>query len=173
MDFFNEHIVKRRKNAQDIMSIIIALMVAFMVLYLILVQFISGKLTVLIPIEIALVIFGVYSVISSFNVEYEYSVTNGEMDIDKITAKRKRKKFVSLKLKDVEYFALLDDSNIAVAEHPSVVRVMDASGSVDSPNVHFMIFYMNGQKVCLLFEPTKEMIRNFANYVPRSLNHTL
>lgn len=173
MDFFSEHIIKRKKTTQDVMSVIITFMVAFMAFYLILVQFGAGKLAVLIPIEIALVIFGVYMVISSLNVEYEYSVTNGELDIDKIIAKRKRKKFVRLNLKDVEYFALLDDKHIAVAEDPSVDCVMDASGSIDSPNVYFVIFFNNSQKVCLLFEPTKEMVENFANYIPRSLNHTI
>ena len=36
-----------------------------------------------------------------------------------------------------------------------------------------MIFFNNSQKVCLLFEPTMEMIENFAHYVPRTLNHTI
>ncbi|MEG1887379.1 MAG: hypothetical protein RR177_04565, partial [Oscillospiraceae bacterium] len=37
-----------------------------------------------------------------FSIEYEYILTNGEMDIDKITAKRKRKRTLSFKCSDVE-----------------------------------------------------------------------
>ena len=95
------------------------------------------------------------------------------LDIDKITAKKRRKKLVSIKLRDVEYFAPLNDAHIHVAEDASVDKVIDASSTVDSPDVYFVIYYINSQKVCLLFEPTEKMIENFSNYVPRSLNHTL
>ena len=166
MDFFSEHIVKRRKTPQDVMSIIISIMVAGILVYGVLLQFLAGKLVILIA-------FGVFLVISSFKVEYEYSVTNGDLDIDKIKSKRGRKNFLRLQLKDVEYFALLDDDNISIAEDRSIKQVFDATSTIDSPNVYFMIFYLNGQKSCLLFEPTEDMIENFAYYIPRSLNHTL
>lgn len=173
MDFFSEHIVKRRKTPQDVMSIIISIMVAGILVYGVLLQFLAGKLVILIPFETALIAFGVFLVISSFKVEYEYSVTNGDLDIDKIKSKRGRKNFLRLQLKDVEYFALLDDDNISIAEDRSIKQMFDATSTIDSPNVYFMIFYLNGQKSCLLFEPTEDMIENFAYYIPRSLNHTL
>ena len=173
MDFFNEWIVKKKKNAQDIMTIIVTVMAAFLILYLILIQFSLGSLVVLIPIELALVVFGVYAVISSLNVEFEYSVTNGDLDIDKITSKKRRKRLVSIKLRDVEYFERLNDLHFSVAEDTSVNTVIDASSSIDSPNVYFAIYYNNSGKVCLLFEPTEKMIENFAHYIPRALNYTL
>lgn len=173
MDFFNECIVKKKKTAQDIMSVIITLMVAFLFLYGILLQFSAGKFVLFIPIEIALVIYAVYRIITSMNVEFEYSVTNGDLDIDKIVSKRKRKKIIRMKLRDVEYFAPFDDEHIKVAEDRSINKVIDASGSLDAPGLYFAIYYNNSEKVCLLFEPTDEMIKNFANYIPRSLNHSI
>ena len=38
---------------------------------------------------------------------------------------------------------------------------------------YFAIYFNNSEKTCLIFEPTDEMIQNFARYVPRSLNHTV
>ncbi|MEE1043164.1 MAG: DUF6106 family protein [Clostridia bacterium] len=173
MDFFNEWIVKKKKNIQDIMSIIIIFFTALLFLYLVLVQLGAGKVVFLIPVEIALIAYVAYYLWSSLNVEFEYSVTNGDLDIDKIVAKKRRKKLVRIKLKDIEYFAPLDDNHINVAEDPSVDKVIDASSDIDSPKVYFAIYFNNSEKVCLLFEPTDKMIENFADYIPRSLNHTL
>ena len=173
MDFFNECIVRKKKTSQDIMSCVIIVFVVFMFLYLVLVQFSSGKLVVLIPVEIAFIVYGAYILWSSLNVEFEYSVTNGDLDIDKIVAKKRRKKLLRVKLKDFEYFAPLNNEHMAVAEDKSVNTVIDASSNIDSPNVYFAIYFNNSEKVCLLFEPNEKMIENFARYIPRSLNHTL
>ena len=173
MDFFNEHIVKKKKTAQDVMSRIIIILVAFMLFYLVLVQLGAGKLVFLIPVEIAVIIYAGYILWASLNVEFEYSVTNGDLDIDKIVSKKRRKKIVRTKIKDFEYFAPLNDEHISVAEDKSVNTVIDASSDLDSPNIYFAIYFNNSEKVCLLFEPTDKMIENFAHYIPRSLNHTL
>lgn len=173
MDFFNECIVKKKRTSQDTMSSIIIVLVAVMLLYLILIQLSMGKVVFLIPVEIAIVIYCSYRLWTSLNVEFEYSVTNGDLDIDKITAKKRRKKIVRVKLKDFEYFAPLDDKHISVAEDKSVNKVIDVSSDIDSPNVYFAIYFNNSEKICLLFEPNEKMIKNFADYIPRSLNHTL
>ena len=173
MDFFNEWIVKRRKTAQDYMSVAITVMVTCMVLYGVVLQFMMAKYMYFIPIEIALVVFIAYKIISSMNVEYEYSVTNGDLDIDKVISKRRRKKMVSLKLRDVEYFAPFEGEHIRVAEDASIKRIYDASSGLDAPRLHFIIYYYNSEKTLLLFEPTDEMIDNFSHYISRSLNHTI
>ncbi len=173
MDFFNEWIVKRRKTAQDYMSVAITVMVTFMVLYGVVLQFRMAKYMYFIPIEIALVIYIAYKIISSMNVEYEYSVTNGDLDIDKVISKKRRKKMVSLKLRDVEYFAPFEGEHIRVAEDASIKRIYDASSGLDAPRLHFIIYYYNSEKTLLLFEPTDEMIDNFSHYISRSLNHTI
>lgn len=173
MDFFNEWIVKKKRTAQDVMSVIITIMVALMFLYGILLQFIAAKFVYLIPIEIAIVIYCSYRIISSMNVEFEYFVTNGDLDIDKVVSKKRRKKLIRVKLRDVEYFAPFEDEHIKVAEDSTIKKIIDASSSLDAPRLHFAVYYNNSEKVCLLFEPTDEMIENFSHYIPRSLNHTL
>lgn len=173
MDFFNEWIVKKKKTAQDGMSVAITVMVAFMFFYGILLQFMAGKLVYLIPVEIAVVVYGAYRIISSMNVEFEYFVTNGDLDIDKVISKKRRKKLIRIKLRDVEYFAPFEDEHIKAAEDPSIKKIIDASSSLDAPRLYFAIYYNNSEKTCLLFEPTDEMIENFSHYIPRSLNYTL
>ena len=107
------------------------------------------------------------------NVEYEYCVTNGDLDIDKVIGKKRRKKFARVKLRDVEYFAPFEDEYITVAEKSGAKKILNAASSFDAPRLYFILYYSNSEKVCLLFEPTDEMIENFSHYVPRSLNYTL
>lgn len=49
--------------------------------------------------------YGLWWLITSQNVEYEYSVTNGDIDIDQIVAQRKRKRVVSVSGAKIETFA--------------------------------------------------------------------
>lgn len=45
---------------------------------------------------------GAYYLISSRNLEYEYSITNGDITIDKIINRRNRKRIVSMDAHDIE-----------------------------------------------------------------------
>lgn len=59
---------------------------------------------------ILLIVLGylVYYLISLRKIEYEYAFTNGELDIDKIIAQRKRKRVFSASCRDFEAFGKLD-----------------------------------------------------------------
>ena len=46
--------------------------------------------------------FGLFRVFTGFDTEYEYIFTNGELDIDKISAKRKRERIVTVKLREAD-----------------------------------------------------------------------
>ena len=46
----------------------------------------------MLPMVIVLIFYIAYRINTSFDVEFEYILTNGELDIDKITHKRRRKR---------------------------------------------------------------------------------
>lgn len=50
----------------------------------------------------ALIIYGAYKLYSMLSVEYEYIITNSEMDIDKIVSKSSRKRVMNFDLTSVE-----------------------------------------------------------------------
>lgn len=49
-------------------------------------------------------IFTAYYMITTFNIEYEYIVTNSDIDIDKIISRRKRKRLISFDIKNINKF---------------------------------------------------------------------
>lgn len=173
MDFFNEWIVKKKRDKKDTLITVAILIGALILMYLILIQMNTGFFAGLVPLEIVAVFFGTYFAISSLSVEFEYSVVNGDIDVDKITAQRKRKRLVSIKLRDIEYFARFDEKNFDMVKKTNPKNVISASSSINSDNVYIAVFYSNSQKMYLLFEPTDKMVEHFANYIPRALNYTL
>lgn len=73
------------------------------------------------------IIIGGFFLARNFDVEYEYSVTNGEFDIDKIIAKQKRKPFLSVNVSDFTAYGRYDE-NTAEADE-SVTFIMACDGS--------------------------------------------
>lgn len=52
-----------------------------------------------------LVLAGGVWLLGNFNIEYEYILTNNDLDIDKVIGKRKRKRMISLDVSTAEAFA--------------------------------------------------------------------
>ncbi len=120
-----------------------------------------------IPITIAAAIYLAYRINCSFNVEFEYIFTNGELDIDKITHKRRRKRLLTVHCKSFTCFAMSGDKEYANEENGEFARIIDASAKSKMHNDYFAVFFLNGQKIKLIFNPTQKMIELFKLYAPR------
>jgi hypothetical protein len=81
---------------------------------------------------VGLIYFGI-RVATSRNVEYEYIVTNGDLDIDMIVAKRKRKRIFSANCKEFEIVAPVRSSSFS-QQVQSIKNRIDASSAIDSPD---------------------------------------
>ena len=95
MDAFVEQIVSKKKGGKEIGIIVGSLVLLAALLfagYLFLIPYIRQFFLLL----AAAAIYGEWWLITEQNVEYEYSVTNGDIDIDQITARRRRKRIVSV-----------------------------------------------------------------------------
>ena len=66
--------------------------------------YLSVMVMPLILLVVCAVAYGGYFLVTGMNVEYEYSVTNGELDVDKIIAKRKRKHMLTVRIADYHVF---------------------------------------------------------------------
>ncbi len=166
MDVFVEQIVKKPADGKSIAcKILIGAgtgLITVISLYLMLMGIVFALL----------IIFGAiyagYFFITNFDVEYEYIVTNGEMDIDKIIAKRKRKRLITAKASSFEWFGRLSDA----PEVKEGVTVIKADG----------IPFRNAEtEVCcadfshpsigaarLIFSPEKKVIEGLKPFLSRN-----
>ncbi len=96
MDSYAEYLVKKAPTSQDqgrkALILIAALLICAGTNFL--VRF-TGPLILVLTI---VAIYGAYYLFTSQNVEYEYIVTNDELDIDKVIAKRKRSRLISVEI---------------------------------------------------------------------------
>ncbi len=97
MDTFKEQIVKMPRTRG---TFLLSALVWFLAMAL------TAVLLMIIPTLAVLVAFllfyGAINITQRFNIEYEYILTNGELDIDKITAQRSRTRLCTFKCADVE-----------------------------------------------------------------------
>jgi hypothetical protein len=113
-------------------------------------------------------IYLAYRLITARNVEFEYVVTNGELDIDKIVSKRKRKRVFSASCKEFDILAKVKSSNF---NHnvQEIKKRIDASSSLDSPDAYFATLNYKGEKTVIIFEPDERMLNNFKIFIPRKM----
>ena len=107
--------------------------------------------------------YGAYWLLTCQNVEYEYTVTNGSVDIDKIISRRKRVSLISVEVKDFTDFGEYSSVN----DNFSGTTVM-AVGEDDE--LYFADFH-NEQygETRLVFSPNEKILNCIKPYLPRTL----
>ena len=111
MDIFYEQIISVKKTAQKkalcgiiyaLAAVISALAVFGAVKYM--------MFMFLFVVLIAFVWFLAFKLISNFNIEYEYIITNGDLDVDVIINKSRRKRIATVQCKNIESVKKFDFS---------------------------------------------------------------
>lgn len=164
-DVFNEQIVKRQGNFQDTLKRIgISVLVVVIVL-------ISFALVQQIAIFItAAAIFGAFFLMSFLNKEFEYVFTNGELDMDVIYNRSRRKRLFSVMVKDIEVMAHIDDksheSAFSTAQH-----VFSCHSGTSGPNTYAFLAVIKGKKSKVIFEPNDKMLKAISSTIGRRKLH--
>ncbi|HHU90157.1 MAG TPA: hypothetical protein GXZ22_03750 [Clostridiaceae bacterium] len=163
MDVFIEKLVKRRKTMADVLLILLIVAGAVILSYLIM-RYIPQFAMILI---IGL-FYLVYVLITKLNIEYEYAVTNGELDIDMITNQKQRKRLLSVNCRDFDVVAKVDSLQYT-KQIKECKNIKDYTSRSKNAEVWFISMMKDGQPTVILFEPLEKMIENFAIYIPRKI----
>lgn len=120
---------------------------------------------------IALMWYGIYLVITMQNIEYEYILTNSELDIDKIMSKKGRKPIVSFDFKNVAICAAVED-NAHNADYKNINpdKTFNAVGDESRGGIYFADYVSEkNERTRVLFQPTSKMIISAKKYNPRNI----
>jgi len=165
MDTFIEKIIVRKKTAKDYLMIVGALLGGLILFFAL--QLVSFLRPFFIIVAAAIVYF-IYQVVIGRNIEYEYIVTNGDLDIDMIIAQRRRKRIFSANCKDFDIVAKLkggyNDRRVS-----DVSKKIEAVSSIDSDDVYFATLMYKGERTAVLFEPDDRMLKSFKIFIPRKV----
>lgn len=163
MDHYVEQLVRVKKGAREWgLTALILLAAAAVAVACFWFMYILSMLSLLLT---AGAVYGAYWLISGLSVEMEYCVTNGDIDIDRIVAKRKRKRVVSVrggKILSLEPF----NGTIPAGFDRTVM----AASSPDAAGCwRFTYHSKKNGSTQVIFEPTEALLDELIGGLPRPL----
>lgn len=162
MDIFIEKIIEKKKDARD--YAIIAGIIAAAIIAILIIPAVPYINSFWMLFDV-LILYGAFRLIKMRNIEYEYSITNGEIDIDMIIDKRKRKRIISADCKDFEILSR-PDSEYYKRNAQNYTNRIEAVTSMNSPDVCFFAMNREKERVIVFFEPDERMINAIKTYIP-------
>jgi hypothetical protein len=163
-DVFIEQLVARKRSP---LSRLIGTAYIFVLVLITALTFMLGFFA-LVPAVLAVGIWLVVRLIKSFDKEFEYIVTNGEMDVDRIVGKSKRKRLLTINSRSFEIIAPDEEVYFSPYKNTQFKERIDASSGAGSR--YFAIgSSKQGGKLLLYFEPNERMLEAFKMYNPRAV----
>ena len=111
-----------------------------------------------------LVLGGGVWLMSGFGIEYEYIITNNEMDIDKIIGRRKRKRMITVDFKRAEDFAPYTADNDVKAD-----ATVHAYTGMEKDAYYLVVTHNDYGRVKVIFNPNERMREAIRQELPNAL----
>lgn len=157
MDRFSEQLIERTadKKTAFLKGLVVAGAILVLTLLVVVCIAFQYSITLFCLVAGAGVIWLTVYLLQGLNVEYEYIVTNDDLDVDKIIGRRKRKRLISVDLKSVDEFApYLNETEL----HSDLTVLADDGTGYDMWYV-FIDTESNG-KIAIIFNPDERTIKN-------------
>lgn len=172
MDVFFEQIVVRRLRGSEkvlkMLTLIFGVLAILLLVFLTFLQALGVFSFILLPLAFGAGVLLFFQLRNTF-IEYEYSITNGSFDIDRIKGKRKRERMVTVECSEFEEFGEYND---AVAEN---FKNRDFGGSVFAANrsdeglYYIVARHKKFGSVFIVIEPDERIKTALAKFIPRSV----
>ena len=169
MEVFIEEMVKRSKSSKDYLQLVgivvlTAIIVFIMVGFLMPIFAAFGSIIFLLA---AGVVYGAYYLITSSNQEFECSLVNTEMDIDKIINKTRRKRLTTASIRGLEAFGTKNNPDYESYLNNSVVNKIYACRDENADDVFFIVYNQSNKKMMLIFNPSERIIEQIVKRNPQ------
>jgi len=163
-EIFKEYLVKQKKSSKDTVAQIgIGLGVAVLV-YLAL-AFGGGLIG---PVIVLVVLFGGMTFFNQFNKEYEYILTNNDLDIDVIFNRSKRKRVITCDMKKIEVMASIQDAKYK-HELEKADKIINASDGNNDANTYALMIRQNSHFYKILLTPNEAFLNELYRQAPHKV----
>lgn len=165
-DRFTEHLVKKVPSSGD--NVKKLMLIAGLIVLVAGTAFIavSTGWLIILTITIALIYLGYY-LLSGMGVEYEYTFTNGELDIDKIIGQRKRQNLITV---DAEKFEDFGRITADTPEKPDATLVLCSDNTGEGEYYADLTTEEYGE-TRIIFTPSEKMAAYIEEALPRALRY--
>ena len=169
MDIFVEQLVRRKRKPSDYIKVFLCFAAAFVVIMLMFAFSNVPYVGSLIFLAAAGLVYLIYNVGISVNLEYEYCFTNGALDVDKIIAARRRKRITDVNARDIEIMATTKNRAFSNYMQNSDIKKIYACSSVQDEGVYFVVYTKDSKKMMLLFNPNETIKDGFRRLNPQKV----
>lgn len=158
-DYYTEQLVEKKTDAKDRMiKIGLVLLTALSVVIVF-----FFPLGIILPVLVILLDVFLFR---RMNVEYEYLYVNGELDIDMILNKAKRKRKFSADINDVELLAPAGAPELGQYQN---AKVKDFSSGNKQARCYVLVVTNKGEMTKVIFEPNDTIIEGYSMMAPRKV----
>lgn len=162
MDVFVEQLVKKKSGLRDHLISAGIILAAVLLVFLSLRFFPPMAIFVL-----AAVCCGAYFLITSQSLEFEYSVINGDITIDKIIAKRKRKQMISVEARDVQEMGKYDSRKLRSRTFDA--RIFSSETGNGTGAWYFCAHHSERGNVLVVFSPNEKTLNAIRPFLQRQV----
>lgn len=113
--------------------------------------------------------YGVYYIFIMTSVEYEYVLVNGELTVDIVYGKSKRKKAGTYDIKKSEVIAPLNSDYGAMYHKNMQMKAFDFTSGTDESGAYLMVAPYGAGTAKVYFEPNENMLSAIRTQAPSKL----
>ncbi|MDE6036399.1 MAG: hypothetical protein K2G36_10905 [Ruminococcus sp.] len=169
MDNFAEQLVKKNLTASEKTRHtvkVVAGVIGTLILLIVGILFLGNPVPSLIGFLLAVGAgYGTFVTMQSSYIEYEYAFTNGELDVDKIIAKKKRKAMISTDVREFTAFGKYSED----IEEDENMTVIISSDNIASHEYYADFKHADYGFTRLIFSPDERILENIQKYLPANL----
>ena len=173
MQNYYEKMVKRIWRFPDYFRA--ALMIAAMLIVIAIAVFAAWSgmlvkygLTMLAPIFAVGAVVGAWYVIGTMRIEFEYNYFNGELDLDVITAKRRRRRVATVDVRSFEEFGKYSDLGKTKQQMKNDYdKRWFMCSAPENPDCYYAVLRHDHKLTLLVFEPSEEMLSEMRSAAPK------
>lgn len=162
MDNFSEQLVKKQPTGNERLKNLITVaggsLLTLILIVAALLMLGHGIITFILLLVSVLSAFGTFRAFRNTKVEYEYTYTNGDLDIDKIIAQSKRVELLTVQVSKFTSFGKYDDENIP--EETEDMTVVMATNNIASEEFYADFPHDEYGNTRLVFCPDERMLEN-------------
>lgn len=117
------------------------------------------------------VIFGyiTYLLFLNYDLEYEYVFVNGELDIDKIMGRSRRKRCLTIDMENIDIIAA-EGSYLLDSHKNGKYKQLDFSSNIKENKKYVIYGNYKNESTRIIFEPNEKMLDNMKSISPRKVN---
>lgn len=159
-NFVEQIVVCRPPKSADFIKVMMVVLCVVSLVFL-MIPYVGAFLT-------AIVIVVTVFVFRNFNYEYEYAYLSGELDVDKIIARSRRKRMASFDFNRVELVAPRGSQEDLRLEH-NRYRTYNFTSNMPDAKVYAAYTMKDNEMVKLLFEPNEKLLKELQYIAPRKV----